>query len=743
MLQGITDAVAADPGVVFVSPAQPNDPENPTAYRWFITPSTSPQDEATTELVHRLRDEVLVDGEAALGTEVAVTGQVPATVDFSDLLSSRMPYFFLAVLLVSFLLMMVVFRSLLVPLKAVIMNLLSIGAAYGITVAVVQWGWLGDVTGLQPGPIETFAPMMFFAIVFGLSMDYEVFLLSRIKEEYNRTGDSHTSVANGLATTARVISAAAAIMVFVFGSFILENDRTFKLFGVGLASAIFLDATVVRMLLVPATMELLGDKNWWLPRWLDRILPTHQHRGQPRRHLRDRRRARGRPRARQRLTDVARRSWRLCPPSLPDGCASDLSWLRGCGSMAAGDLSADAGRLLRTRGLRALVDGLVAVVLPVVPARPGLHRHPGGRDRHGDAARVGGRHPHHRPAGRALRPGAPPPADGGADDRAPGWPSGWSRPSGRCWWWPRSAPSTPPSGDVSAFLPIEQALLPDTVPTARRTHVFARYSLVASLAGAFGALAAGLPGLGGGADRRCPSSTPSAASSSSTRWPAWCCSSPTGASRRARRWSCRACTGAGSAARAPIVLRLSALFSVDAFGGGFAVQSILVLWLSLRFGLSTAQSGAVFFWSGLLTASSALLAPRIAGRIGLVRTMVFTHVPASLLLISAAAHADRRPRGGVPARAVAPVADGCAGPHELRDGGGRRRGAHRGRHDHERPPQPGVGAAAPRGRLAAPAVRPSAGPSSSPACSRSPTTSPCSPCSTTSVPPRSAWRSAA
>ncbi len=281
VLQGITDAVAADPGVVFASPADPNDPEAPTAYRWFVTPKTSPQDAETTALVHRLRDEVLVDGEAALGSEVAVTGQVPGTVDFSGLLSSRMPYFFLAVLLVSFLLMMVVFRSLLVPLKAVIMNLLSIGAAYGITVAVVQWGWLSDITGLSPGPIETFAPMMFFAIVFGLSMDYEVFLLSRIKEEWNRTGDSHLSVANGLATTARVISAAAAIMVFVFGSFMLENDRTFKLFGVGLASAIFLDATIVRMLLVPATMELLGDKNWWLPRWLDRILPNINVEGTP------------------------------------------------------------------------------------------------------------------------------------------------------------------------------------------------------------------------------------------------------------------------------------------------------------------------------------------------------------------------------------------------------------------------------------------------------------------------------
>jgi RND superfamily putative drug exporter len=216
-----------------------------------------------------------------MGTEIAVTGSAPSMVDFSGFLSERMPWFFAAVLVVSFLLMMAVFRSLLVPLKAVVMNLLSIGAAYGITVVVVQWAWLGDITGLAPGPIETFAPMMFFAIVFGLSMDYEVFLLSRVKEEWHRTGDSHLSVANGLATTARVITAAAAIMVFVFGSFMLENDRTFKLFGVGLASAILLDATIVRMLLVPATMELLGDRNWWLPRWLDRILPNIDVEGTP------------------------------------------------------------------------------------------------------------------------------------------------------------------------------------------------------------------------------------------------------------------------------------------------------------------------------------------------------------------------------------------------------------------------------------------------------------------------------
>jgi RND superfamily putative drug exporter len=285
VLEQITADLAADPGVAFVTPAVANNLIAPDrelgAYLWKLTPTTSPQAEETYALVHRLRDEVLVDGEAALGTNIDVTGQLPATVDFSGYMSARMPYFFAAVLILSFLLLMVVFRSLLVPLKAVIMNLLSIGAAYGVTVVFIQWAWLGDWTGLSPAPIETFVPMMFFAIVFGLSMDYEVFLLSRVKEEWTRTGDSHLSVANGLATTARVITAAAAIMVVVFGSFILENDRNFKMFGIGLATAIFLDATVVRMLLVPATMELLGDKNWWLPRWLDRLLPHVNIEGTP------------------------------------------------------------------------------------------------------------------------------------------------------------------------------------------------------------------------------------------------------------------------------------------------------------------------------------------------------------------------------------------------------------------------------------------------------------------------------
>jgi RND superfamily putative drug exporter len=273
-LEAINEAAATDPAVAFVSPPRPNDPSNPTAAVWNLVPTSGPQEAETTELVDRLRREILPPAEDAAGVQVAITGPVAVNIDFSDYLTSRLPYFFATVLLLSFLLLMVVFRSLLVPLKAVIMNLLSIGAAYGVVVALFQWGWLSDLTGVQPAPIEPWTPMMLFAIVFGLSMDYEVFLLSRIREEWHRTGDSRRSVADGLAATAKVITAAAAIMVVVFGSFLLENDRVLKLMGTGLATAIFLDATVVRMLLVPATMELLGDRNWWLPRWLDRILPN-------------------------------------------------------------------------------------------------------------------------------------------------------------------------------------------------------------------------------------------------------------------------------------------------------------------------------------------------------------------------------------------------------------------------------------------------------------------------------------
>jgi RND superfamily putative drug exporter len=273
-LDGITEAIDADAGVAYVSPAQGNDPSSPTAVIWTVVPTTGPQDLATEQLVDRLRDDVLPPAEDAAGVGTELTGNVAVNIDFSNHIASRMPLFLGSVLLLSFLLLLLVFRSILVPIKAVIMNLLSIAASYGIVVALFQWGWLSDITGVQPAPIEPWGPMMLFAIVFGLSMDYEVFLLSRVREEWHRTGDSHRSVADGLAATAKVITAAAAIMVVVFGSFILEPERGVKMMGTGLAVAIFLDATIVRMLLVPATMELLGDKNWWLPRWIDRILPT-------------------------------------------------------------------------------------------------------------------------------------------------------------------------------------------------------------------------------------------------------------------------------------------------------------------------------------------------------------------------------------------------------------------------------------------------------------------------------------
>ena len=233
-------------------------------------PKTSPQDEATSDLVHNLRSDII----PATNVYAKVGGFTASGIDFSDYLSKRLPWLIGSVLIVSFFLLMAVFRSILVPLKAVLMNLLSVGAAYGVIVAVFQWGWMADVFGVgKPGPVEAWAPMFLFAIVFGLSMDYEVFLLSRMKEEYNRTGDNFTAVADGVAATARVITAAALIMVCVFAAFVLAPDRQLKLFGMGMAVAVFLDATVVRMLLVPATMELLGDRNWWIPKWLDRVLP--------------------------------------------------------------------------------------------------------------------------------------------------------------------------------------------------------------------------------------------------------------------------------------------------------------------------------------------------------------------------------------------------------------------------------------------------------------------------------------
>ncbi|MDH5288451.1 MAG: MMPL family transporter [Acidimicrobiia bacterium] len=274
-LEGLQRAIADTEGVATASAPIPDNVQDPAAAEAFliqVIPTTSPQDEATEDLVKHLREDVIP--ASSVGLDVNVTGAVPSGIDFTTFLGARILLFFGVVLALSFLLLMAVFRSVVVPLKAVIMNVLSIAASYGVVVVIFQWGWGGQFLNIAGAPIEPFIPMMLFAIVFGLSMDYEVFLLSRVKEEYERTGDARNSVADGLASTARVISAAAAIMIVVFGSFMFESNRIIKLFGLGLSLAVLLDASLVRLLLVPATMELLGARNWWLPRWLDRILPN-------------------------------------------------------------------------------------------------------------------------------------------------------------------------------------------------------------------------------------------------------------------------------------------------------------------------------------------------------------------------------------------------------------------------------------------------------------------------------------
>jgi RND superfamily putative drug exporter len=277
-LERAVELLRETPGVAAVTEPLLN-PAGDTAVITVI-PTTKPQDHATTELVHRLRDDVLKRA-GTNGDRYYVTGVTAGQIDASDRISSRMPYLFIGVIGLSFVLLTAMFRSVVVAAKAAVMNLLSIGAAYGVVVAIFQWGWLGELIGVGKGPIEVFLPMMMFAILFGLSMDYEVFLISRIREEYLRTGDTAEAVANGLTATARVITAAAAIMVTVFLAFVLGPERVIKEFGIGLATAIFVDATLVRIFLVPATMELLGKWNWWMPGWLDRVLPKLNVEGPP------------------------------------------------------------------------------------------------------------------------------------------------------------------------------------------------------------------------------------------------------------------------------------------------------------------------------------------------------------------------------------------------------------------------------------------------------------------------------
>jgi putative drug exporter of the RND superfamily len=266
-------AIAADDGIATV--ARPEVDLAADVATIIAFPNTAPQDDATFDTVERLRSEVFPSVLAGSTATAHVGGQTASFGDIANRVSDRLPWFIAAVVVLSFLLLMVVFRSILVPLKAALLNLLSIGAAYGVLVMVFQWGWGKGLIGLESTvPIVSFIPMFMFAVLFGLSMDYEVFLLSRVREEYLATGDNEASVIAGIAGTARVITSAALIMISVFGGFVLGDDPVIKMMGLGLATAILVDATVVRVVLVPATMKLMGDANWWLPAWLDRLLPT-------------------------------------------------------------------------------------------------------------------------------------------------------------------------------------------------------------------------------------------------------------------------------------------------------------------------------------------------------------------------------------------------------------------------------------------------------------------------------------
>ncbi|WP_350167595.1 MMPL family transporter [Ilumatobacter fluminis] len=268
-----SDAIAATDGVVAVTPPSFNEAGD-TAVLSAI-PSTGPADAATEDLVDGLRSDVFPEIAESTDTSIALTGSTAAMIDVSQKMSDALPTFMLVVLGLTFLLLLVAFRSLLVPLKASLAILLSIVSSFGVVVAVFQWGWMQELIGLDTTvPIISFMPIMLFAILFGLSMDYEVFIMSRIREEYSKTGDPKESVIAGLTSSARVITAAALIMISVFGAFVLGDDPIIKMFGVGLAVAVFLDATIVRMIIVPAAMTLLDKAAWWLPGWLDRIVPN-------------------------------------------------------------------------------------------------------------------------------------------------------------------------------------------------------------------------------------------------------------------------------------------------------------------------------------------------------------------------------------------------------------------------------------------------------------------------------------
>jgi RND superfamily putative drug exporter len=239
-----------------------------------VFPKTAPQDAATTDLIYQLRDHTIPQVVGNSGVKILVGGDTAIFVDFAHVLSSKLPLFIALVVILSFILLAIVFRSLLIPLTAAVMNLLSIGAAFGILVAVYQWGYIDKLFGIdRTGPVESFIPVLLFAILFGLSMDYQVFLVSRMHEEFLKSGDNRTAVRNGLAATGKTITAAALIMILVFASFVLGGQAVIKEFGIGLAGGVLVDAVFIRMAVVPSLMMLLGKANWWFPKGLDRVLP--------------------------------------------------------------------------------------------------------------------------------------------------------------------------------------------------------------------------------------------------------------------------------------------------------------------------------------------------------------------------------------------------------------------------------------------------------------------------------------
>ncbi len=267
----IVETIKAQPDVAAVLPAIPTQDGK---YQLInVYPKSSPQSEETADLISELRDEVIPGIEKETGVSIQVGGLVATFKDFGDVLTSKLLNFILSVVILSMLLLMILFRSILIPIKAAAMNLLSICAAFGVVVAGFQWGWFEPIFGSTAGPIESFLPIMLFAILFGLSMDYEVFLVSRIHEEWMKSGDSKASVSKGLAATGSIITAAAAIMIVVFMAFVFLGERTIQLFGVGLAVAVLIDATIIRSTLVPSLMQLAGRWNWYLPNFLERKLP--------------------------------------------------------------------------------------------------------------------------------------------------------------------------------------------------------------------------------------------------------------------------------------------------------------------------------------------------------------------------------------------------------------------------------------------------------------------------------------